>query len=191
MNFSQSKTIESRQQPINRRMKILLFFIFLFTAVIIIRLFIMQILEHDFYLSLATAKQEVVKSLIPQRGSIYVREKDELFPLVTNRDYYLAYAEPSKIQDLKKFIDGIVPILGLEEKEWQELLTRLNKRDDPYEPIKHKVTKKQMQDLEKLNLPGLGFSPESYRFYPEKDIGSHLFGFLIFGRIIARITAHR
>ncbi|HLC89599.1 MAG TPA: penicillin-binding protein 2 [Patescibacteria group bacterium] len=178
MNFSQSKTIESRQQPINRRMKILLFFIFLFTAVIIIRLFIMQILEHDFYLSLATAKQEVVKSLIPQRGSIYVREKDELFPLVTNRDYYLAYAEPSKIQDLKKFIDGIVPILGLEEKEWQELLTRLNKRDDPYEPIKHKVTKKQMQDLEKLNLPGLGFSPESYRFYPEKDIGSHLFGFL-------------
>ena len=162
------------------RIIILAFFIFLFGLMIIFRLFTIQILQNSFYLAIASKNHEVYKDLFPERGSFYTKEKGELHPLVTNRDYYLVYAEPSKIESPKKIIDSIVSILELGEEEWKELLVRLAKNDDPYEPIKHKVTKKQVEQIEALKLEGIGFVPETYRFYPEKGIGGHIFGFVGF-----------
>jgi len=161
-----------------KRMLILVGFIFVFGLIIILRLFSLQVLQNSFYLTLASDKQEVYKDLFPKRGSIYAREKEELYPLVTNRDYYLVYAEPVKIESPKKIVDSITPILDLKEEEWQDLLSRLAKTDDPYEPIKHKVTKQQMEQIKALNLAGIGFSPEAYRFYPDKGIGGQIFGFV-------------
>ncbi|OGY54291.1 MAG: hypothetical protein A2912_04610 [Candidatus Buchananbacteria bacterium RIFCSPLOWO2_01_FULL_40_23b] len=178
MISNQLKPMEGKVSPIDKRISILLFFIIIFGAAIIFRLFFLQVIQHSFYLSLAQERQEVLKSLIPQRGSIYVRENGELYSLVTNREYFLVYAEPAKISDVGKVIDRLTPILNLEEKEWKELLGRISKKNDPYEPVKHKVTKKQVEELEKLNLAGIGFLPETYRFYPEKGLGSHIFGFV-------------
>lgn len=157
----------------------LLFLVILFVAVvIIIRLFSLQVLQHSFYAVMASERQEVYKNLIAERGSIYVREKDQLYPLVTNREYYLVFAEPSKIESPNKVVDSITPILGLEEAEWKELLPKLAKKDDPYEPIKRKVTKTQVDQIKALDLAGIGFSPETYRYYPEAGIGGHIFGFV-------------
>jgi cell division protein FtsI/penicillin-binding protein 2 len=160
------------------RILILTLFIFSFSLVIIFRLFILQVIQNPFYSLMASERHEVYKNLFPNRGSIYVQEKDELYPLVTNRDYYFIYAEPNKIESPGKAIDLISPILGLAEEEWKDLLSRLNKQDDPYEPIKHKVTKSQTDEIEKLELAGIGFLPETYRFYPESGIGGHIFGFV-------------
>jgi len=159
-------------------MIILALVIFFLALLIVLRLFSLQVIQHDFYLALATQKHEVYKDLFPQRGSIYVREKGELYPLVASRDYYLVYAEPSKIEDAGAVIDAITPVLGLEKAEWQELLGRLNKKADPYEPIKHKATKQQADQIKEKNLAGIGFTPEPYRFYPETGIGGHIFGFV-------------
>ena len=153
-------------------------FIFLLALVIIVRLFTLQVLQHSFYTVMATETHEVYKNLFPERGSIYTKEKGELYPLVTNHEYYLVYAEPSKIESPKKIVDSLTSILGLEEEEWKDLLNRLSKTDDPYEPIKHKVPKNQVEQIEALELDGIGFLPESYRFYPEKGIGGHIFGFV-------------
>ncbi len=178
MNTAIKRKTEVIKSPFERRVFILALIILSFSLIIIIKLFSLQILQHSFYSILASERQEVYKNLFPQRGSIYVREKGELYPLVTNRDYYLVYAEPVKIKSPKKIIDSITPILDLKEEEWQDLLSRLAKTDDPYEPIKHKVTKKQVEQIETLKLDGIGFLPETYRFYPEKGIGGHIFGFL-------------
>ncbi|MFA6254690.1 MAG: penicillin-binding protein 2 [Patescibacteria group bacterium] len=173
-----------RQKPdvlpsvFEKRLLILVGFIFVFGLIIILRLFSLQVLQNSFYLALASDKQEVYKNLFPVRGSIYTNEQGELYPLVTNRDYYLVFAEPVKIESPKKIVDSITPILDLKEEEWKDLLGRLAKTNDPYEPIKHKVTKQQMEQIKALNLTGIGFSPESYRFYPETGIGGHIFGFV-------------
>jgi cell division protein FtsI/penicillin-binding protein 2 len=160
------------------RIIVLALIIFLFSLIIIARLFSLQVIQNSFYLALASEKHEVYKDLFPERGSVYTREKDELYPLVVNRDYYLVYAEPIKISNPGKIVDAVASILNLEEEEWKDLLTRLAKNDDPYEPIKHKVTKQQVEQIEALELEGVGFLPESYRFYPEKGIGGHIFGFV-------------
>ncbi|MAF13931.1 MAG: hypothetical protein CMI53_03490, partial [Parcubacteria group bacterium] len=160
------------------RILVLTLFIFLLGLAIIIRLFNLQIVQNSFYSTLASEKHEVYKDLFPERGSIYTRENGELYPLVTDRNYYLAYAEPVKVESPKKIVDSITSILGLEEEEWQDLLGRLSKADDPYEPIMHKVTKLQVDQIEALELDGIGFLPETFRYYPETNIGGHIFGFV-------------
>ncbi|MDX9893333.1 MAG: penicillin-binding protein 2 [Patescibacteria group bacterium] len=175
-----SKKQNIAESQIQTRIVLVFLFVGLLGILIIGRLFSLQILQHQFYLALASETQEVYKNLFPQRGSIYVREKDQLYPLVTNRDYYLVYAEPVKVKDSAKIVDSLTPILDLKEDEWKSLLTSLNKTGDPYEPIKHKVTKPQVEQIESLNLEGIGFIPETFRFYPEKNIGGHIFGFVGF-----------
>ena len=153
---------------------------FLIGIIILIRLFSLEVLSNPFYSLMASERQEVYKNLFPNRGSIYVREGNELKALVTNRDYYLVYTEPTKITDPGAVVDALTPILGLKEDEWKALLPKLARTDDPYEPIKHKVSPRQVEELEAKELEGIGFMPESYRYYPEKNIGGHLFGFVGF-----------
>ena len=109
---------------------------------------------------------------------MYVRDGSSLFPVVTNREFYQVYAEPNKIQNVSSVIDAIVPVLGLTDEEWHALVPKLSVPDDPYEPIKSKVSKENVDRLSELAIPGIGFAPETYRYYPDKSLGGHIFGFL-------------
>lgn len=66
------------------------------------------------------------------------------------------------------------------EKEISRLEILLSKVNDPYEPIRHKLTDEQMAIIESWNISGLYFKNETWRFYPEKGLGGHLFGFFGF-----------
>jgi len=178
MSVIKRKNPEVIKPIFERRIIFLALITLLFSLIIILKLFNLQVLQHSFYSVMASEKHDVYKNLFPERGSIYTQEKGELYPLVANRDYYLIYAEPAKIESPKKIVDLITSILDLKEEEWKDLLIRLAKKDDPYEPIKHKITKKQMEEIEALKLAGINFLPENYRFYPEQGIGGHIFGFV-------------
>jgi len=138
----------------------------------------MQIINHNFYIQRAEKSQETSKNLASLRGSIYTREKDGLYPVVTNRDYYLLYAEPKNIKDAKNTASQITDILGLDSDESKEILAKLSKNNDPYEPLRHKVEKKLADQIKELKIDGVGFVPEPYRFYPDKGIGGQVFGYV-------------
>ncbi|MFA5021507.1 MAG: penicillin-binding protein 2 [Patescibacteria group bacterium] len=180
MAFYSPKKIEPAKSNLNIRMIFLLLVIFFVGVVIIFRLFSLQILQHSFYNTLASQEHETYKDLLAERGSIYTKEKDQLYPLVTNRGYYLIYAEPIRIEKPNEVTNAIASILNFTDSEKQELLARLSKTNDVYEPIKHKITLAQVDQIKNLKLAGIGFAPESYRFYPEKGIGGHVFGFIGF-----------
>lgn len=54
----------------------------------------------------------------------------------------------------------------------------LSKPGDPYEPIARKVDEDVLNKVLDLKLAGIHYSQEKFRYYPEKNIGSHLVGFL-------------
>jgi cell division protein FtsI/penicillin-binding protein 2 len=66
------------------------------------------------------------------------------------------------------------------EKERGVILQRLSKKNDLYEPIKRQVTDAQREKIEALDIPGLHFVPEDFRFYPEAQLASHVLGFVGF-----------
>jgi len=61
--------------------------------------------------------------------------------------------------------------------EVERLTNILSKADDPYEPIRRRLIDQQVEQIEALNISGLAFKDEVWRFYPDKGMGGHVFGF--------------
>jgi len=153
------------------------------TFFIIFRLFDLQLINHGYYEALASDQHEIYKSLFPQRGEIFVKDqyvyngeaKENLYPLAMNKEYNLVYAQPKYITDPQVTAQKLAPLLGMDETK---LLETLSKKDDPYEPIKRKVEDELAAEIMKLNLTGIRTAPENYRYYPEKNTGAQILGFI-------------
>ena len=102
-----------------KRIRVLSLFFMLFVALIILRLFDLQILKGSFYAALAADQHELYKKIFPERGSIYTLEnqdgKQNLFPLVTNKKMMMLYAVPKEIDDATTTANKLIDILGLPE----------------------------------------------------------------------------
>lgn len=193
----EKKTISS---TFNKRTKILLVVFFIFAGLICAKLFILQVIEHGFYEALATGQHEIYKDLFPERGEILVGEEvsDKHYALATNQELSLVYADPRHIEDPEEFLSKLEEILdfdyekeneeGIEEEEGDEeegesaereaLLARISDRSDPYEPIMPQVSDELVEQIRALELAGVGFIGDSFRFYPEKNLGGHVAGFV-------------
>lgn len=65
-------------------------------------------------------------------------------------------------------------------KEYQaEILRKLSKPNDPYEPLAKKVDKDKLAEIMALNLPGINYSLSNFRYYPEKNISSGILGYVL------------
>ncbi len=173
----------SAQRPPARRFDRLTFLaaaIFLFSGFVIYRLFILQVMQHPFYAALASDQHDIYEKLIPERGEILVHDKftgDRLYPVATNKTYHLVYAIPKQIEDPKKTADAIAPLLDVKP---EDILPRLEKKDDLYEPLKRQVPDETMEKIKALNITGIKSSEDSYRYYPEGKYFSHIIGFVGF-----------
>lgn len=83
----------------------------IFAFLICYRLAALQIIDYQFYQDLAFGQHNIFQQLYPERGSIYVKDGGENFPLATNRDLTLIYAMPNKIKDPKDAAEKIANIL--------------------------------------------------------------------------------
>lgn len=151
---------------------------FLCALVIIVRLFYLQVVRHDYFMSLAAKAQDAYRELEPDRGSIFVRERGREYPIVTNRTYYLVVANPSKVTNPGRVVDTLSTVLDLTPEEWPSIAAKLSRRSDPYEPLWRKVTKEQVEKIRAAALPGITDVRESYRYYPEPGFSGQLLGFI-------------
>ncbi len=142
------------------------------------RLFVVQVLSHDFYSALASNQHDIFEQLFPERGSVYLHDQaatDGVFPVAVNKTMTLAYADPREIADPADAAKKLAPVLGLDEAE---LLAKLSHKEDPYEPLKSKLDDETVARAQALNIQGIGYTKERFRFYPEKNFLSHVIGFL-------------
>lgn len=170
--------ISQKKTPKYDRLSILSMAIVVFSSLIIVRLADLQIFQHSFYSALAAGQHELSEKLLPKRGEIFVKDykaPDKLYPLAVNKDYVFVYAEPSRVADPGAAARLLAPLLEMEEVD---ILARLSKANDLYEPLKHQVPDDKVEQIQGLKLKGIEFQNESYRFYPEKNIGAHILGFL-------------
>ncbi len=160
------------------RLTFLTWLIFLFVGVIVYRLFVLQVLQHSFYEALASGQHDIYEKLVPQRGEILVRDRysgDQLFSVATNQTLKLLYAVPKKITDPKSVAEKIAPVIDMEA---EEIIPRLEKENDLYEPIKHYLSDELVKKITSLNIEGLEFSDENIRYYPEDNYFGQVVGFV-------------
>lgn len=174
--------IRKKDNFINNRLAFLVTVILAFVILLIGKLAIMQIFEHDAYAKLAESQYKIDTELAPNRGEIFLQDyKDEnkIYPYATNRKYYLAYANTTEVKYPKDILDKLIQVLKIEDETHQDIiLDRLLKEDDVYEPLYHKVTEEQKVALQEYELPGIHFVEEVWRYYPENNIGSSVLGFV-------------
>lgn len=175
---STAKRRKKRQSVPDRRLRIFRVVVVLGFFVIAVRLFSLQVLSHDFYAAIAANQHTIFQELIPDRGDVYLRDpksRSGIFPAAINKKLSLVFASPRDIEDPVSSAEALAPILEL---EYDAVLAKLALRDDPYEPLKRKVTDDVVERIKELELRGIGFIPEPYRFYPEKNTMSHILGFV-------------
>ncbi|MBU0731311.1 penicillin-binding protein 2 [Patescibacteria group bacterium] len=160
------------------RLKIIFGVFIIATAVIVLRLFQLQIIEHGFYETLAEGQHELYEKLVPDRGEIYVQDpyaEDGLYAIASNQPRYLVYAEPKRIEDPEDAAERLSPLLNIEK---DELIKKFSDPEDPYEPLKKRMSEMEVEAIQELDVKGIGYQEELWRYYPEAECTSHLTGFL-------------
>lgn len=148
----------------------------LFLAVVV-RLAYLQIIEHETYAILASDQHDLEARLLPTRGRIFVRDAvdGKLYPLATNRDAWTIYAVPKSVKDPTALARELASLLNMPEVD---LIAKLNKPDDPYEPLLKNASTELVESLKSRHLEGIGFVKTGARSYPERGTSGQLIGFV-------------
>ncbi|MCD6528133.1 penicillin-binding protein 2 [bacterium] len=159
----------------NWRINIVLGFIFLFGAAIISRLVYLQIFQGDLFKALAKGQQEMLGPVSGPRGEIFLKDKDSLTLLATNKTWKFCYLSPKKIKNTKKTVEELSQALNLDKNF---ISKKINNKESLFEVIKHKLSPEEVQKLKELNLPGVYLGREVLREYPQKTLAAHVIGFV-------------
>lgn len=153
------------------RVNLVFVFIIILSAVIIGKLFSLQILKGDFYKALSQGLRSSFNENQLKRGEIFLTDGK---PLAINIDEPLVFASPRKINDFKETASALSKILNLDENF---VLDKI-KGDNFYSVIKKKLNEKEVGDLKNSNLEGIVLAQETGRYYPQENFASHIIGFL-------------
>src|SRR5688500_588335 len=139
------------------------------------RLIYLQVFQRDALAARAESQQSEEIELAARRGEILDRNGRILAYSV---DAETIYAIPSEIDDPSKVVAALCQALGdCQAKERRTLVDRI-KRNRHWASIRRQVSPQQARRVAALKLAGVGFLKESKRFYPNKELGAHLLGYV-------------
>ena len=134
------------------------------------RAFYLQILQHENLVKKADKQHQHKVDLTPARGSILDRNGTTLAESIHMDS---CYAEPRRIKDVDGTAGVLAPILGIPKGELVDKLS-VNKS---FIWVERWLAPEIAIRVKNMKLPGIGFAPESKRFYPNMEIAAHVIGF--------------
>lgn len=151
----------------------------LFAAAILARLVYWQVIRGD---ELARAAQNQYRSSLTLRAPRGQIKTADGFSLVTNKPVYTVAVDPTKIDNERKFVSALVPLLAADaspsaqellRERWHEVLTA---RGVHWVPLTSGESPETVGKIRQLNIAGLDFRLESAREYPEASMAAGLIG---------------
>ncbi|HEV3455359.1 MAG TPA: penicillin-binding transpeptidase domain-containing protein [Thermoanaerobaculia bacterium] len=141
-------------------------------ALIGLRLYQLQVVDHLRYVRKAHQQQQRVVRLDPPRGTIYDAAGRELAVSV---EVDSAYAVPGEIGDRAAAARAIAAACpGLAAGRLEALLGE----DREFVWVARKLDPPVAAALRRLHLAGIHFVPESKRYYPMRDLASQVLGYV-------------
>src|SRR5712692_6864650 len=140
-------------------------------AAIFGRLGYLQLFRHSEYMARAQRQQQRVIEITPKRGSIYDRN---MHPLAMSIPVDSAFAVPSELADEQLAARLLSGVLGIP----REILEARLESSRSFVWIARKLPPEKAEAVASLNLKGVYFQKENQRFYPKRDLASHVLGFV-------------
>ena len=135
------------------------------------RLYFLQVVESSGYIEKAAQHQRQVVKITPPRGDILDRDGNVLASSVQVDS---VFAQPSEMKDRAKTASVLARLTGIP----RERLLRILDPAEPWVWVKRKISKQERDAIERAKLPGVGLRKEFRRFYPNREMASHLLGFV-------------
>jgi stage V sporulation protein D (sporulation-specific penicillin-binding protein) len=162
------------QIVIKRRLVILLLFTLFLSFVITGRVFWIQFVRGDELKERAQSQWTSDIPVEPKRGTIYDRNNQALAISAT---VDTVVASPPDISDVQTTAELLAPALNMDVEKIVQILTDAKDKKKASVYIKRKITDEESDVVRKLNLKGIFFTKETKRFYPERNLASHIIGF--------------
>jgi cell division protein FtsI (penicillin-binding protein 3) len=135
------------------------------------RLIYVQLVQHSHYLTIAGKQQRRFLEITPKRGVIYDRN---MHPLAMSVPVQSAFAVPTEIKDVDMATRLLSGVLAAPQDVVREKL----ESGATFVWIQRKLPAEKVQAISALNLKGIYFQEENQRFYPKRDMASHVLGFV-------------
>ncbi|MEK7142920.1 MAG: penicillin-binding protein 2 [Patescibacteria group bacterium] len=155
-----------------KRINFLIYILIIIVAGLFFRLFQKQILEHANYLAQAKDQYIIKKELQQERGKIYA---SDMFPLATNKQFWQVLAIPKNIKNPDQVAEQLASILNLNKND---IFSQINNNKNYIPPLKQGLSEEEGDKIAALKITGVAVIPQSRRFYPEGELGSHILGFV-------------
>jgi len=157
------------------RIRVIYGLLLVICAIIIIRLFQLQVIQHDYYQTAANKSQIKQYALPAQRGVIDALSNGQTTPLVLNQTTYTLFADPADITKVDSVAKAIQSVIGGSTASYESLMQT---KATEYVVLNESISQNQNNAIANLNLFGIGTSPQQKRVYPNGALASQLLGFV-------------
>ncbi len=169
--------IQFEDKVLSSRLRLALIFIFLLTALLIIRIYNLQIINHQYYLEEALGNQMRILPITPSRGKIFDRNGRIL---ATNKLRFRLTLTPEKTKNIAQTLQQLKQsgfINDIDIKKIHKNARRYQKFHNI--PIKYNLNETQVAKFLTSNA-FIGVDIDSYfhRIYPNQDSSVHAVGYV-------------
>lgn len=164
------------RNTMRKRSAVLMGFFCLLGFALLIRLFIVQIIEGNRYEEMAMNQTQGIETLYSPRGTIYDRNGKELAFSIQVKSFY---ADPETLNmSPEEAAKALAPLLKQKESVLIEKLQRKTRFVWMERMMEPEDSTKVMELLKEKNWKGFGFFEESRRFYPNGPLAANVLGFV-------------
>lgn len=157
------------------RNKFLKFGLLAVMAVIVVRLFFIQIVQHDYWTERAAAQHTLQYTLRAERGEIYMMDGDEPVAVAMNATVYTVIVDPM-LADVEETKAKLTEILGDKRvAEWDDVFANRSLR---YYIVGKNVERKAAEKVAEADLDGVWLQANTKRVYPEGSLAATVLGFV-------------
>lgn len=146
----------------------------LWGLIVLTRLLHLQVLGRASFERLAARQSERTINLDPRRGALLDRNGRQLAVSVEAES---VYAVPQDVADATRTASELGRALELDAEARRELRAQLA-RDRAFVWVKRKLDPGTAQAVRALQLDGIGFLTETRRYYPKRELGAQLLGWV-------------
>lgn len=160
---------------VKRRVIVIVGFVALWAAAVEARFVYLQVVKHEWLLEAAADRQERTVTDKAERGEI-VDRNGQILAYSVDADTIIAV--PASIKDPGQTADALCSALGdCTPASRRDLIDRLSTKK-PFAWVRRMASPQQAARVAALKLDGIGLRTETKRFYPKKELASHVVGFV-------------
>jgi len=158
-------------QSLAKRIRIVVVVLGIWAAVISARLYFLHVVHSADYKQKAERQQQRILDVSPRRGVIYDRNGNELAVSIKVDSLF---AVPDEIEDVDRTAKALSRFTGIPVTDLGPKLRSTRS----FVWIKRKLDGATAAAVRRAALPGLYFQQEDMRYYPQRELASHVLGYV-------------